>query len=324
MIRGEALRDLARKRRLRYLVGVEADRERGDARAGRGGRGDDDARVDAAREKEPERHVRNHLLRDRRADQRAQLLARSLDRRSSRLSGYGQAPVAAWGGQCAGIGRVDELVRRRELVAALVQRLRRGHVPVAQEVVAGAAVDLELRGLQSRLDGLELRREGESSSVVVIIEGLDAWAVAVEAKLSLARVPDDDREHAVDPLDEVGAPFEIRVQRDFRIRVRQKYMTELKQGALELAVTVDLAVEDDPARAVGRPHRLVGRGPQIDDRKAAKPDSHGAFETELARVGTAMRDRAQRGGVAPIRIGSANEPAHRALRAHERCRMPAL
>ena len=76
MIGAEALRDFARERRLGNFIGVEADRERGDARAGRGRCGDDDARVDAARQKEAERHVGDHLLGDGRADQRAQLLAR--------------------------------------------------------------------------------------------------------------------------------------------------------------------------------------------------------------------------------------------------------
>src|SRR5688500_13524264 len=55
MIGPKTLRDLTRKRRLGYLVGVEADREGCYAPARRGRGCDDDARVDAARQKKAER-----------------------------------------------------------------------------------------------------------------------------------------------------------------------------------------------------------------------------------------------------------------------------
>ena len=47
----------------------------------------------------------------------------------------------------------------------------------------------------------------------------------------------------------------------------------------------------------------------IDRRR--KPTLHGAGQAELAGVGPAVRDRGERRGVVPARIGSADEAAHR-------------
>ena len=253
MIRAEALCDFARKRRLGNFVGVETDRERRDARARRGRCCDDDARVDAARKKEAERHVRDHLLCDGCTDQCTQLLARGFERRIPRRIRYGDAPIAARRPQNARSRRIHELVRRRQLEAALVERFRRRHVAVAQEVVAGAGVDLEVACRQRLLERLELGSERKTAAVVVVIERLDARAVAVEPELLLARIPDGDREHAVDPVDEVGAPLEVRVQGDFGVGVGLEHVAALDQGPAQLAVAVDLAVEDDPtSRRRGR------------------------------------------------------------------------
>src|SRR5688572_50496 len=87
-------------------------------------------------------------------------------------------------------------------------------------------------------------------------------------------------------------------------------MAAPRQRIAELAVAIDFAVEDDPALAVGREHRLIRAGPQVDDRQPTETDVHGATHAEVAGVGPAMGDRGESGGVVPARISSANEAAH--------------
>src|SRR5262249_23566290 len=81
----------------------------------------------------------------------------------------------------------------------------------------------------------------------------------------------------------------------------------------ELEVAVDFAVEHEPARAVGREHRLIRRGAEIDDREAPKADADRTLEPQVARVGSTMRKRGERRRVVPAGLGSADEAAHVAL-----------
>jgi hypothetical protein len=61
----------------------------------------------------------------------------------------------------------------------------------------------------------------------------------------------------------------------------------------ELAVVVDLAVEDELYRAVERLHGLVAERREIDDRETRVPESHrgAVVEERPGVVGAAMADR---------------------------------
>ncbi len=141
---------------------------------------------------------------------------------------------------------------------------------------------------------LELRREREAAAIVVVIERLDAGPVAIELELSRARVPERDREHAVDLVDERFAPLEVRVQHDLGVGIRPERMAALRELLAQLEIAVDLAVEDEPALAVRREHRLIRGGAQIDDRKPAEADADrsGRAEARSRRVRDARSRRA--------------------------------
>ena len=148
------------------------------ARPDCGGGGDDDARIDAARKKEPERHVGDHLLaRPTSAINARSSLAALLERRPPRLRRHRDGPVTASAPRTAPVAGCTRAGARAAACSTLVECLRRGHVAIAQEVVERAAVDLELRAPRSALlDRLELRRKREPAAVVVIVERLDARA----------------------------------------------------------------------------------------------------------------------------------------------------
>src|SRR5213078_37261 len=95
------------------------------------------------------------------------------ERRTPRSLGQRDRPEAFRPLERARRGVECEPMRGRQLVAAPIERLRRGHVAVAQEVVERGAVDLELLGRAGDLERLELGCEREAAAVVVVIERLD-------------------------------------------------------------------------------------------------------------------------------------------------------
>ncbi len=68
-----------------------------------------------------------------------------------------------------------------------------------------------------------------------------------------------------------------------------------RQLGAKLGVIVDFAVERQHEAAVGRQHRLVSRGRQVDDRQpaVAKADSRLGVDPQTRVIGAAMRDRAR-------------------------------
>src|SRR5690606_22927519 len=123
-------------------------------------------------------------------------------------------------------------------------------------------------------------------AVVKVVQRLDPGAIAVELEPILARVPDRDREHAVDPIDEALAPLEIGIEDDLGVRFGPKCPAEPLELAPDAAPAVNLAVEDEPA-PVRPEHRLPGRVAEIDDRQALETDLDRPVELQPARVGTA-------------------------------------
>ena len=94
----------------------------------------------------------------------------------------------------------------------------------------------------------------------------------------------------------------------------------LEAGA-QIAVVVDLAVEDDDQPAVRRSHRLVPGRRQIDDGQPAEAERHARRRVdEIAGVvGAAMRQRrGHRTDVTAQRVlGAAAGPPHAVQAAHD-------
>src|SRR5690606_4330062 len=177
-------------------------------------------------------------------------------------------------------------------------------------VVERRAVDLERALAAGRDDRLELRREDERAAVVEVIERLDTGSIAKELEPPLSRIPDRDREHAVDPIDEAVAPFEIGVQRDLGIGVGPKRAPAFLELLAQTAPAVDLAVERDPRLPVRREHRLPGGLAEIDDRQALETDFDGTVEPQATRIGPAVGDRVEGSCVVESGVGSSDEAAH--------------
>ena len=120
--------------------------------------------------------------------------------------------------------------RRRDRVEREV-RLERVGVELAREAGRGAAAPSAPRRTTAR------RRAAR------VVQRLDAEAVAGEHEPARARVPQRDREHAAQPLDEAGAVLLVEVRRAPPCRsASRKRCPRASSSLAQLGVVVDLAV----------------------------------------------------------------------------------
>ena len=87
----------------------------------------------------------------------------------------------------------------------------------------------------------------------------------------MPRVVDYERKHAVQMHQTINSPLKIRREDDFRIAVRTERMSTTSEVPLQLAVVIDLAVENNDHGSSGVYHRLVARRRKIHYREAAMP-----------------------------------------------------
>src|SRR6202007_1959249 len=83
---------------------------------------------------------------------------------------------------------------------------------------------------------LELGGEGELATRDAVVQGLDPEAVAGEHKPAVASIPDGDREHPAERLDEGGAPLFIQVDEDLGVAVGGERVPAASELVHQLAV----------------------------------------------------------------------------------------
>lgn len=186
---------------------------------------------------------------------------------------------------------------------------------------------LEARQVKERLD---LGGEGKSPGQHRPVERLDAEPVPRGEQLSRLRVPDREREHAVEARHARRAPLLIRVEDDLGIAPGDELVAARAQLLAQLPEVVDLAVEGHPVAARRVRHRLVARGREVDDREPPvaerRPRAAGVRvgDVDALVVGSAVLDaREHRRDVLAIRDADRSaDSAHRLSfwrRARSRC-----
>ena len=199
---------------------LEADREGAQrlARLGRG-QGGDAAGVDPAGEQHPDRHVGDQVGADRVARGRSRSSAASSScRPRATLVGRRPAAAARSGGPATSPPLPAEQMPRGQL-AGLGEDRQRRRDRVEGEVGGdrlGVDRTREARLLEHRL---QLRGEGEPCRDEPVVERLDPEAVAGQQQPPLALVPEGDREHPPQPLDEAVAVLLVEVDQHLGVAV---------------------------------------------------------------------------------------------------------
>src|SRR5215469_8780534 len=126
----------------------------------------------------------------------------------------------------------------------------------AEVIVQAAQVDLAGHGSVFD-DGLDLRGKHHPPLVQVVVEGLDADAIARAKQLLLALVPDRKREHAIEPLDAVLAILLVGMDDDFTVCMGPEDVAAALERFSQLAEIIDLAVIGQPDALILVGHRLM-------------------------------------------------------------------
>jgi hypothetical protein len=289
---------------------LETDRAREDpARADLAHHRHDRAGVDAAGQERSERYVRDEALAYRLAQSLAQLTfpVRARPGRGA-VAGQRHLPVAHRHHLALAAPRA-QVGAGLELLHALVDRLRIGHVAEGKVFLDRLRVDaaLELRMQQQRL---ELRAEYDASvGQLGVVQRLHAEAVARDEQRLAATIPDCEREHAVEALQALDAPFLPRVHDHLGIRARAEGVAALEQLRLDLHEVEDLAVEGDHDRVIFVVERLLA-ALQIDDCQTPMTEADSRLEVKAVAVRTAMADRAVHGPQQPLVDGPLGPQVH--------------
>ena len=311
----ESCRNLARVRELVVALVTEphAEARDGDAAPHRGvghERGDR-ARVDAARQEDPERHVRHHLP----IDGRRQRVTHGTCRVRLRplANGYvGHVPVAR---DVHLAVAVHEIVRGRQAADLRKQRPRRDDVLVGEELVQRLQVELA-RDLGPHQQCLHFGREEEAVWRVGVEQRLLACAIAGGDECMRALVVQRQREHAAQVRERVAAPLLVRVERRLDVRSGSEVVAERFELGAQVRVVVDLPVADDVdvARFVGE--GLLAAG-DVHERQAPEAESAATTREHAFVLGAAMHERARhaaQGGLAhgraEITMGDGDDSAH--------------
>src|SRR4026209_1640904 len=97
-----------------------------------------------------------------------------------------------------------------------------------------------------------------------VIQRLDPEAVAPQEQLLASHIPNREREHAAEVIDEMLAVILVEMDQAFGIRAGAEHVAAAFECVTQLSVVVDLAVEDDPDAAIFIRDRLAP-GVETDD-----------------------------------------------------------
>src|SRR4030095_7963141 len=98
-----------------------------------------------------------------------------------------------------------------------------------------------------------------------IIERFDTHAIAHQEKCALLVIPERESEHAVQSWETLLTPLCPGGQQNFSVCLRVKAVAFAGELFAQLAIVVNLSVENYDQSAVARKHRLVARRAGIDD-----------------------------------------------------------
>ena len=290
--------------------------------------GDDQARIDPAREEGTDRYIGDHpgghRIRERLLQPVGHLLVGSGDGIGPRLfDGVPGRPVGPGRRQVAGPVRSvegDELTGK-ELDRAPVDGVgsRDAVVPEIQGDRVAVDPGVELR---QRAERLQLRGEGQLSAGPSVVEGLFAEAVPGQVQPAVSPVPQSEGEHPLAGLERRFEPPGLDgAQQDLGIRSAPEGETFAHQALTELAVVVDLAVEDEDPPPVTRHHGLGALGAELHHGQSTVAQGHAMIRIGPDPVGVGSPvDQCSRHGhdavgqplpVGPTgRFEDAGDPAH--------------
>ena len=246
--------------------------------------GDDGGRIEPTTQKRRDRHVAHQVRGDRLVEPLSDAFVR-VPRVGDRLRG--EVPVtASLGGSRA---PPDHVMAGFEFAHVLERR--GGSWDVAELQVGVERFPIEpARGESGGMQRLELGGEGDAPVAARDIQRLDPEAIPGQHERLGGGIPDGDREHATQAGHAVRSLLLIEVQHGFRVARRAECMTPREEPRPQIAIVVDLAVEDDDFGPVFVENRLVTAA-QVDNAEASHSESDAPGHVQACIVGATMAQR---------------------------------
>ena len=184
------------------------------------------------------------------------------------------------------------------------------HSPEANRLDQRARIDRQ-RHFPVGEQSLDLGGEDEGLAIRPPEQRADAEGIPQEMDGACVAVPDGDRELAVQHAGHAGAVLLIEVQQDLDLGVGGKDMALGGEGCAQLAVIINLAIEDDGNRLVLVEDRLLA-GCHIDDGQTPCPERYSRPLPEAGRIGPAVPQALGHAleGRSIVWPGEAGDPAH--------------
>jgi hypothetical protein len=176
----------------------------------------------------------------------------------------------------------------RQLADSLEDRVLSRRVEERQVVVERGEVEARFHRA-GRKERLDLAAEVQAAAALRVMQRLLPGAVAREQQRPSRLVPQRDAEHAAKAPERVFAPRLVRMHDRLGVARRVEAVPERLELGAELAIVVDLAVEDDPDRAGLVVDRLPPAG-QIDDAQATHAEAHAGADMDAFVIRAAVPD----------------------------------
>jgi hypothetical protein len=242
----------------------------------------DDGGVDAAGQEGAQRTFADHPDPGRLEEEFAEPLGR-LVLIGHRLRREVEAPVTA---NLVGPALPDEEVARRQFLDIPVDGPGGRDVLVGQVMVQRDGIHLAFHGGVPH-QRLQLRAERQRGAVRPPVQGLFAHTVTAEQQALPLHVPDGEREHPPEPVDEVVAELLIEVHQAFGVALGGEAMPTPAQHVPQSGEVVQLAVEHGGHGPVLVVDRLIPAG-HVDDRQSAHAEGRVFVIVEAITVRTSM------------------------------------
>lgn len=244
--------------------------------------GDDGARVDAAAEEGPERHLA-HQVHGHRLPQEFHGSLEEILLAFLAVGAEPQVPVPA--GR-PGAVPPGEIMSGQKFFDILEDRHFSRDVGQGEVGCQGLLIHFPGEPLVGQ-DRFHLRGETEPALVAGVEEGLDAEPVPTEKEHPRGSIPDREGEHTPELVDAGLPPFLVGMKNGFRVAVGGESVAEADEPPAQLVVVVDLAVEDDALGPVLVEYRLM-TACHVDNAQAAVAEPDTAVEVVARVVGTTV------------------------------------
>src|SRR5579863_969182 len=139
-----------------------------------------------------------------------------------------------------------------------------------------------------REEHFDFRSEDQPLGTEILVERLDAQAIARQEKSLAARVPDGEGEHSAQVLHAVASVLFVEVDDGFGVAMGAVDVAAGLKLRSQFGVVVDFAVEDDPGGSVFVAKWLMAGG-EVDDAEAAHAEADRAGGVNAVVIGTAVR-----------------------------------